>query len=185
MQWPKTTWYQQTCDAHAHRQVFYTRETPGMSFERDRGHASVDWTRNCVTKINARRGNGRHLRCIHNNYTSTHFLGRNIFHSWYTREESFERVKCVPLDTKSQTKNILKCTGCNGRRLLDINKNVTRTHSSGILHAWNTRDVIWKRSRPCICWLTTQLFHIAKRKTRQWKTPTLYTQHLHIHALSR
>ena len=30
-------------------QVFYTRGTPGMSFERGRDHASVDWKRNCVT----------------------------------------------------------------------------------------------------------------------------------------
>ena len=27
--------------------------------------------------------------------------------------------------------------------------------------------------------------HKAKRKTRQWKTPTSYTQQLHIHALSK
>ena len=30
-----------------------------------------------------------------------------------------------------------------------------------------------------------QLCHIAKRKTRQWKTPMLYTQQLHIYALSK
>ena len=83
-------------------QVFYTRGTPGMSLERGRDYASVDWKRNCVTELNARRGNGWHLRCIHNNYTSTHFLIRNIFHAWYTREESFERVKYVPLDRKSE-----------------------------------------------------------------------------------
>ena len=82
---------------------------------------------------------------------------------------------------KTGPKKILKCTGCNGQRLLDINKNVTRMHSWGILDAWNTRDVIWKRARPCICWLKTQLCHIAKRKTRQWKTPTIVytTDELH------
>ena len=31
-----------------------------------------------------------------------HFLSRNIFHGWYTREERFERVNYVPLDKKSE-----------------------------------------------------------------------------------
>ena len=31
----------------------------------------------------------------------------------------------------------------------------------------------------------TRLCHIAKRKRRQWKTPTLYTQQLHMHELSK
>ena len=83
-------------------QVFYTRKTFGMSFKRGRDDTFVDWKRNCVTKPNARRGNGRLLRRIHNNYTSTHFLSRNIFRAWYTREESFEREKYVPLDRQSE-----------------------------------------------------------------------------------
>ena len=104
---------------------------------------------------------------------------------WYTREESFGRVKYVPLDRKSELRIFKNATGCNGRRLLHINKNVTRTHSSGILHVWNTRDVIQKRATPCVCCLKTQLCHKPKRQTRQWKTPVVHTQELHIHALSK
>ena len=65
-----------------------------------------------------------------------------FFHAWYKRRQRFERVKYVPLDRKSELRIIYNATGCNRPRLLDINKNVTGTHSSGILPAWNTRDVI-------------------------------------------
>ena len=80
-----------------------TRGTPGMSFKREaRPCICCLKTQQChIAKRKTRQDNGRHLRYIHNNYTSTHFLRRNIIHAWYTREESFKRVKDVPLEGKS------------------------------------------------------------------------------------
>ena len=143
-------------------QVFYTCGTPGMSFERGRDPTSVDWKRNCVTKTQDKIWK---TPTFYTKQLHIHALPKKKYFSCvvYARGMFRAREICTCW-WKIWGKNILKCTGCNGRRLLNIKKNVTRTHSSGILHAWNTWDLISKRARPCICWLKTQLFHIAKRK---------------------
>ena len=136
-----------------------------------------------------------HLRTFH---VEIFFILDTLAKSFYKSRnyapfKNFSRSKVWKCDYGT----LLITRRCNRRKIQDIDNNLTSTHlprrdfflletpPKSVKKGRNTRDVIWKRAKPCICWLKTQLCHIATRKTRQWKTPTMYTQQLHIHALSK
>ena len=52
----------------------------------------------CDTSLKAKRYNRRKLHDIDDNFTSTHFLRKNIFHAWDTCEDILEKGNYAPVD---------------------------------------------------------------------------------------
>ena len=153
MQWTKTTWYQQKCDAHALFRYSTRVKHPGCHLKEGETMRLLTENSTVSQSQKARRGNGRHLRCIHNNYTSTHFLSRSIFHAWYTREESFERVIYVALDRQSELRIFL-----NAQNALEENYSIStkmwRARTLQVFYTRGTPGMLFKRGpdHACVDW---------------------------------
>ena len=134
-----------------HVEIFFTHSTEARTFQRGSNYAPIDLKCECDTLINARRYNGKKLHDIDKNLKFTHFSRRDIF-THGTEARTFQRgSNYAHTNLKCECDTLINARRCNGRKLHNIDKNLTFTHFSrkDIFDAWYRSEVILERAKVC------------------------------------
>ena len=111
-------------------ETFLTHGTEARTFQGGPKYAPIDLKCECFTLINGRRCNGRTYMI------STRILRSRTFHveiflTLGTEARTFQRgPKYARIDLKCECVTLINVRRCNGRKLYDIDTNLTFTHFS-------------------------------------------------------